>query len=207
MKDPARRAGNNLVPLVIGVTGHRDLPVEEAPLIKQRVRTFLEDLRRDYPELPMLVMTPLAEGADRIAAVAAHELGIPITVLLPMPRALYESDFHGDSLAEFNEMLTLGELVELPLLDGTDANDVARPGRLRDLQYAQLGAYLAAHSHILLAVWDGLARAGVIELLAGPATHPYLPLEPDPALIDAQLDLLLHGLQRKAPRRPRPATP
>jgi 1,4-alpha-glucan branching enzyme len=39
----------------------------------------------------------------------------------------------------------------------------------------------------LLAVWDGLARAGVVELLAGPATHPYLPLERDPALIDAQL--------------------
>jgi 1,4-alpha-glucan branching enzyme len=39
----------------------------------------------------------------------------------------------------------------------------------------------------LLAVWDALARAGVIELLAGPATHPYLPLESDPALIDAQL--------------------
>jgi 1,4-alpha-glucan branching enzyme len=39
----------------------------------------------------------------------------------------------------------------------------------------------------LLAVWDRLARRGVIELLAGPATHPYLPLEPDPAMIDAQL--------------------
>ena len=39
----------------------------------------------------------------------------------------------------------------------------------------------------LLAVWDMLARAGVIELLAGAATHPYLALEPDPALIDAQL--------------------
>jgi 1,4-alpha-glucan branching enzyme len=39
----------------------------------------------------------------------------------------------------------------------------------------------------LLAVWDDLARAGVIELLAGPATHPYLPLEADPALVDAQL--------------------
>ncbi len=47
----------------------------------------------------------------------------------------------------------------------------------------------------LLAVWDGLARAGVIELLAGPATHPYLPLEPDPALIDAQLatGIAAHG--------------
>ena len=39
----------------------------------------------------------------------------------------------------------------------------------------------------LLAVWDELAQADVIELLAGPATHPYLPLEPDPSIVDAQL--------------------
>ena len=39
----------------------------------------------------------------------------------------------------------------------------------------------------LLAVWDALARADAIELLAGPATHPYLPLEPDPRMVDAQL--------------------
>ncbi|WP_052666263.1 1,4-alpha-glucan branching protein domain-containing protein [Nitriliruptor alkaliphilus] len=39
----------------------------------------------------------------------------------------------------------------------------------------------------LLAVWSALQDAGVIELLGGPATHPYLPLLTDPALIDAQL--------------------
>jgi 1,4-alpha-glucan branching enzyme len=55
--------------------------------------------------------------------------------------------------------------------------------------FRDLGAY---HADVqarggLLAVWDTLARAGVIELLAGPATHPYLPLEPAPAMIDAQL--------------------
>jgi 1,4-alpha-glucan branching enzyme len=39
----------------------------------------------------------------------------------------------------------------------------------------------------LTAVWAALAAEGVIELLGGPATHPYLPLVADPALIDAQL--------------------
>jgi 1,4-alpha-glucan branching enzyme len=39
----------------------------------------------------------------------------------------------------------------------------------------------------LLAVWASLQVSGVIELLGGPATHPYLPLLTDPALIDAQL--------------------
>jgi hypothetical protein len=47
------------------------------------------------------------------------------------------------------------EVVELPLLEGVSADSVAKPGLQRDQQYAQLGAYLAAHSHILLAIWDG----------------------------------------------------
>ena len=103
-----------------------------------------------------MVMTPLAEGADRIAAVAAHELGIPITVLLPMPRALYESDFNGDSLAEFNEMLNAGRAGGAAAAGRHRCRATLHsPGRARDLQYAQLGAYLAAHSHILLAIWDG----------------------------------------------------
>jgi 1,4-alpha-glucan branching enzyme len=55
----------------------------------------------------------------------------------------------------------------------------------------------------LLAVWAGLQDAGVVELLGGPATHPYLPLQTDPALIDAQLadGLASHG--RWAGVRPR----
>jgi len=55
--------------------------------------------------------------------------------------------------------------------------------------FAGLGEYHASVEARggLLAVWDRLARAGVIELLAGPATHPYLALEPDPRTIDAQL--------------------
>jgi 1,4-alpha-glucan branching enzyme len=55
--------------------------------------------------------------------------------------------------------------------------------------FRDLGAYHAGVQERggLLAVWDALARAGVIELVAGPATHPYLPLEPDPTAIDAQL--------------------
>jgi 1,4-alpha-glucan branching enzyme len=54
----------------------------------------------------------------------------------------------------------------------------------------------------LTAVWAELADAGVIELLGGPATHPYLPLQPDPALIDAQLETGLAAHARWAGRRP-----
>ncbi|MFV2090412.1 MAG: hypothetical protein ACC642_07145, partial [Pseudomonadales bacterium] len=143
------------VPLVVGVTGHRDLIAEEQDQIKTRIRDCFEHLQNTFPNLPLMVMTPLAEGADRIAAEVAHELRIPTVVLLPMPQHLYQSDFEGDSLDEFRHMLDLGEAVELPLLANLSEADVEKPGRGRDLQYAQLGAYLAAHCHILLAVWDG----------------------------------------------------
>ncbi len=51
---------------------------------------------------------------------------------------------------------------------------------------------LAFHEEVqaaggLLAVWADLADRGVIELLGGPATHPYLPLLGDEALLDGQL--------------------
>ena len=104
------------VPLVIGVTGHRDLLPGEHAQIKCRVKEFLQGLKAEFPQLPLLVMTPLAEGADRIAAEVAHELEVPTVVLLPMPRQIYQSDFQGDSLVEFHAMLDLGEVVELPLL-------------------------------------------------------------------------------------------
>jgi hypothetical protein len=143
------------IPLVIGVTGHRDLVLEEYGVIKGLVRDFLLELQRSYPQLPLLIMTPLAEGADRLAAEVAHELGIPTVVLLPMPRQIYQSDFSGDSLIEFHSLMEHSEVVELPLLEGVSADSVAKPGLQRDQQYAQLGAYLAAHSHILLAIWDG----------------------------------------------------
>ena len=54
----------------------------------------------------------------------------------------------------------------------------------------------------LLSVWADLADRGVIELLGGPATHPYLPLQRDPALIDAQLTCGLDDHERWSGRRP-----
>ncbi len=66
---------------------------------------------------------------------------------------------------------------------------------------------LAYHEQVqrrggLLAVWADLADRGVIELLGGPATHPYLPLQRDPTLIDAQLACGLDHHARWARRRP-----
>ena len=56
---------------------------------------------------------------------------------------------------EFSRLEARYRTIELPLLTQSRAEDVALQGRQRDLQYERLGSFLAAHSHILLALWDG----------------------------------------------------
>jgi len=145
------------VPLVVAVTGHRDLLPAEIPRIRELVREFLRGLRDDFPDREIGVMTALAEGADRLVAHVAVDLQMPLTVLLPMARQLYIRDFATEeSRAEFERLCAEAvDVFELPFASGNTAAAVAEPGPDRARQYAQLGVFLCAHCHVLLALWDG----------------------------------------------------
>jgi hypothetical protein len=60
------------LPLVIGVTGHRDLRDEDVARLEAEVAGVIAGLRRDYldgdGETPIIVLSALAEGADRLLA-------------------------------------------------------------------------------------------------------------------------------------------
>lgn len=144
------------VPLVIGVTGHRDLVEAEIPALRERVRGLLAELPGRYPDLPLVVMSPLAEGADRLVAEEAVALGVRLVVPTPFPLEIYERDFDTPgALGDFRRLCAGAEIVELPLMPGETPASVARPGAARDRHYARLGIYLCAHCHVLLALWDG----------------------------------------------------
>ena len=145
------------IPLVVAVTGHRDLVAEEVPGIREKVRGFLETLRNDNPTRRLRVMSPLAEGADRLVAEEALALGAELIVPLPMPRDAYVKDFASEaSRVEFDQLCDSAmEILELPLAQKNRAEDIVEYGDARNLQYAQLGVFLCAHCHILLALWDG----------------------------------------------------
>jgi hypothetical protein len=135
------------VPLIVGVTGHRDLVADEVPQIREQVKRFFMELQSSFPELPLLLLSPLAAGADQLAAEVADELGIDTTVLLPMPAEEYRQDFSGPELDAFNLLLSRSPVIELPMLSEDPAE--------REEQYVALAAYMTAHCHILLAIWDG----------------------------------------------------
>lgn len=145
------------VPLIVAVSGHRDLRPAEVPRICELVREFLCELRDTCPDRVISVMSPLAEGADRLVAEQALALGMPLTVLLPMPMELYVQDFAtAESRAEFERLCAAAvDVFQLPITPGNATASIASPGPNRSRQYAQLGVFLCAHCHVLLALWDG----------------------------------------------------
>ena len=145
------------LPLVIGVTGHRDLKPDEIPEIQARVRNLFVDLQERYPDRKLRLLSPLAEGADRLVAHVAVELGLEFSVVLPMPLSVYQTEFSSpEAVTEFDALCAQAkDIFELPIARNGTIDSISQPGRARDLQYAQGGVFLSAHCHILLALWDG----------------------------------------------------
>lgn len=145
-----------MTPLVIGVTSHRDISECEIEPIRQRVRDFFAMLQQEFPKLPLLVLSALAEGGDQLVAEEALAVGARLLAPLPLPRDLYAEDFIDPAVrARFDNLCSHAEIVLLPTLMNIPRDAIGLPGRARDRQYAKAGVYIASHSHVLLAIWDG----------------------------------------------------
>ena len=68
--------------LTIGVTGHRDIPSEDVTVLKAVIKSQFLDLKATFKDTPLLVLSGLAEGADRLVVEVAHEMGIAFIELL-----------------------------------------------------------------------------------------------------------------------------
>lgn len=167
--DPAPFRLDGRIPIVIGVTGHRD-PVREPELERDRdlraaVTRELVSLLEEYPHSPLLVLTALAEGSDTIVAEVAVALardprrwtvsGVPrigVAAVLPMPIESYATDFV-DAGHEAHVMDLLRQAAVSYSLSG--AAKAADEAGGRRACYARLASYIVRHSHVLLALWDG----------------------------------------------------
>jgi hypothetical protein len=142
--------------LVVGVSGHRKLRAADLPRLAGEVRAFLRELQTRYPELPLVLLSPLAEGADALAADVAFELGLRVIAPLPLPVAQYRKDFErADSLARFERQLARAEVLVLPTRGDHLSGSAQLAGAARDRQYAEAGIFVSRHCHVLLALWDG----------------------------------------------------
>ena len=141
----------NTIPILIGVSGHRDLRPGDREALYGAVKGELEKLRALCPSSPLALLCSLAEGADQLCARAARELGIPITAVLPMAMEDYLEDFSPQGAEELRAFCAGAERVlTAPFTEAEPAG-----GADRDFRYRQAGIYIAERCHVLLALWDG----------------------------------------------------
>jgi hypothetical protein len=149
------------LPIVVGVSGHRDVPTSDHDKLAQAVSDVIRELLDNYKNTPIVVLSGLAEGSDRIAAEVALSLAsrkdaVQLVAVLPMAATSYEHDFV-KSIDEFRRLYkAAAAVIELPLISGCTANDIAQPGPSRDAQYVQQAEFIVRNSHIVIALWDGI---------------------------------------------------
>ncbi|MCB1500986.1 MAG: hypothetical protein KDK07_14545, partial [Bauldia sp.] len=152
--------------LTVGVVGHRPNRIPSAATARiaadiaailravtsacEAARALHADVFADTPVRPVL-LSALAEGADRHAALAALDEGVALAVALPFPVADYERDFaERGSRDEYHRLIAAAERV------------MVLPGR-RDAPpsaYDAVGTVIIENSDLIVAVWDGGESAG-----------------------------------------------
>jgi hypothetical protein len=142
-------------PFVFGVSGHRDLVRTDLPELRKQLHTVFSHFRSAYPNASFELLSPLAEGADRVAAEVALASGIKLAVPMPMAQADYERDFTlAESLSEFRRLLATAnsqwELSE----DQPNQASLSDSDR-RTQRYAAVGDFIARASHVVILLWDG----------------------------------------------------
>lgn len=177
--------------LAVGVTGHRaealagtapgELRRRIATLLQQveaEARNIYHDEREFFTDDPpaFTLVSPLAGGADQIAAAVAAAAGWSVQAVLPMPQAEYARGMSPDEARELDRVAALsGCLLELP-----------GHAHAAENAYVMAGRATVAHCDLLLALWDGQPARGrggtaeTIDLALGKGT-PILHLPVDPA--------------------------
>ena len=146
--------------LNVGITGHRATVLPEGvadllgPVVDEVFRRLRDaTLRLQSAEVDLFdsappqlrLHTPLASGADQVAADGARASGYTIRALLPFAPEEYAKDFQGHELEEFRNHLDKASAV------------FALPGDRDDSEsaYVMVGKAVVAAADVLVAIWDG----------------------------------------------------
>lgn len=153
---PDRSPDLGLIPLAVGVTGHRDVSSEYADAIEECIDKRLRRFGEAHPDSPLILLSALAEGADQMVAKVALKLGWSLGVILPFDQAEVEQDFAEPSeLHAFRSLLAQAAFVQT--VRATPVHAQLWAVDLRTAGFRLAGIRMLQMSQVLLALWDGVS--------------------------------------------------
>lgn len=154
------------VPLLIGMSGHRDPLQEYQSKSKELFEAVLDAIALAAPNTPLVLLNGLATGCDQLVAGWAKEWSdrqgqwkggsrLIIVGVLPMPREKYRTDFSDEQIDPLNKALShCAYALELPV-QGLGSAPSGIPNDTRNRWYDQHAAFIASQSSVVLAFWNG----------------------------------------------------
>jgi hypothetical protein len=180
------------------------MPVAEWERIKSDLARVMDRIEARQPGKRGVLLSGLAEGADRLAACVALGLGWELQAVLAFHRTRFEEDFPAPfAVGEFRALLAASAAVEEP----------SRRAHLKkppEEGYHAVGQSILDQSDALIAVWDGEgsrgkggtvdvmeeARARGIPVYWVHASKPQRPQRLEPVRKGQRRALLPHGDNR-----------
>ena len=148
------------IPIVLGITGHRDLIEKDIPILKKKVKEIFLELKQKYQNSEIYLISALAEGADMLVAEVAYECEVKVSAVLPYEKQRYMKSFDNpENIKNFEELYKKAKSQKTLITDKNISSSDA---------YENLGIYIATHSNILIALWDGVEsgkRGGTSEVV------------------------------------------
>jgi hypothetical protein len=141
----------------VGISGHRDLKKDKISEYKKELIDILKDIKNSHKDKEIILISPLADGADRLFIYAGMKLGLRYDVLLPMPLKLYEKDFNDNSKNEFYKLyFGARDIKEAKLCDTCTNENISDYNNYRSLQYQKMGRELVDKCDTMIFMFNGV---------------------------------------------------
>jgi hypothetical protein len=138
------------------------MPRSQWDRIKRDLGAVMARIESTNPRHRPVLLSGLAEGADRLAAFVALGRGWPLHAVLAFHRSRFEEDFPDPyAIGEFRALLDASTKVEEPRKN-------AYVGKPPEQAYDAVGQQLLALSDVMIAVWDGhgsQGKGGTVEVI------------------------------------------
>lgn len=168
---------NSKIPIILGITGHRNIEKMDYENLKISVRKIFDYLEKEYSSTPIVILSPLADGADRLVVEVSLESKYKnkINTIIPLPfnEDIYIQTFGKGILEKDDELFNQKSIIEYENLKYmVKENNLLQPSfiemefdrkaydnaneeekqQIRRIQYSKVGEYVAIHSNILIAL-------------------------------------------------------